>query len=274
MEQIKKTALLTAACRARFNTSPPWKGKALYMDRGAEKIVKDLSEFDHILAQFPPGSEEVFGIRFHWQIQKLVAHLKILKTKAQVVILGAGMDLSYLTLAESDEWTKITGYFEVDLPATQSYKKQIAGQLNTDVKITYVACNFNEESFIEKLKDQGWDTDIPTIFLWMGVSYYLEEKAVIRSMKSATQAHKTSCFIMDYASPMESEKQVKSSEDALKNIDEPILFKCHDISSVAAVSGYQRVEQTTFLTELLNHGGKISEVSDKRLLKFSVLYLS
>ncbi len=274
MEQIKKTALLTAACRAKFNASTPWKEKHIYKDLGAELIIHDPSEFDTILSQFPPKSEEVFGIRFHWQIEKLMERLSEIQTSVQVVILGAGMDMSYLKLMESELWTKVSGYYEVDLPITQSHKKELTSHISNSKEVIYVNCNFNEESFLDCLTIKGWQKDNATIFVWMGVSYYLLETAVHSTLKLVSQTNPNSCLIMDYASPMPDDKQVTSSEKALKNLNEPILFKCHDLASLVATFGFKKIDQTSFLSEVLNQGGEIIDPDDKRLLKFSVIYLS
>ncbi len=94
----------------------------------------------------------------------------------QLVILGAGYD----SRAYRYERLRQLRVFEVDHPATQANKlekiKKIFGELPAHV--TCVAIDFNEQTLAERLAAHGYDPHAKTVFLWQGVTYYLEPGAV------------------------------------------------------------------------------------------------
>ncbi len=94
----------------------------------------------------------------------------------QVVILGAGLDSRAY---RGELQRRATRVFEVDSPATQAGKmkrvKALFGALPPNV--TYVSIDFNEET-LDKLRACGYDPALKTLFLWEGVSYYLNAEAV------------------------------------------------------------------------------------------------
>lgn len=93
----------------------------------------------------------------------------------QIVILGAGWDVRAYNLPASSS----VPVYEVDAAATQQLKRtavQHAG-LNT-APITYVAADFNRESWLAALKRSGFDPAVPTFVLWEGVTPFLEPAAI------------------------------------------------------------------------------------------------
>jgi methyltransferase (TIGR00027 family) len=94
----------------------------------------------------------------------------------QVVLLGAGLD-SRAYRGELRSCAIKT--FEVDHPATQASKiervKRIFGTLPAHV--VYVALDFNRET-LDRLLFEGFDQSLPTLFIWEGVTLYLEQEAV------------------------------------------------------------------------------------------------
>ena len=91
---------------------------------------------------------------------------------AQVVILGAGWDTrAYGLLAGRN-----LDLFEVDAPATQAVKRAATEKAGLDAsRVTFVPCDFNRRSWLDALKDHGFDPDKRTVILWEGVTMYLEE---------------------------------------------------------------------------------------------------
>ena len=94
----------------------------------------------------------------------------------QVVILGAGLDSRAY---RGELQRRAVRVFEVDSPATQAGKitrvKAALGALPPNV--TYVSIDFNEET-LDKLSACGYDPTVKTLFLWEGVTYYLNAEAV------------------------------------------------------------------------------------------------
>jgi methyltransferase (TIGR00027 family) len=116
---------------------------------------------------------------------------------AQLVILGAGLD-SRAYRGEME--THGVKAFEVDHPATQSNKtrvvKKVFGKLPEH--IAYVPVDFTGET-LDKLLTFGFNPSLKTLFLWEGVTYYLNAKAVDAILTwIAIHSAENSAVIFDY----------------------------------------------------------------------------
>ena len=69
-------------------------------------------------------------------------------------------------------------------------------------KVHYVSVDFSQnEDFFEKLKENGFDMNLPTCFVMEGVTYYLNWDDVRNTFqKIAKQAQKDSILAFDFAS--------------------------------------------------------------------------
>ncbi|HEX2979967.1 MAG TPA: SAM-dependent methyltransferase [Anaerolineaceae bacterium] len=91
--------------------------------------------------------------------------------------------------------------FEVDHPATQQVKvervRRIFGEAPANV--TYVAVDFNTQTLADRMMAHGYDPRRKTVFLWQGVTYYLETGAVDDTLAFiAQQAASGSRLVFDY----------------------------------------------------------------------------
>lgn len=95
----------------------------------------------------------------------------------QLVILGAGLDSRPYRFPELKSGIKV---FEVDHPASQATKlgklKQIFGELPSHV--TFVPIDFTEQDLAERLSAHSYDPALKTLFIWQGVTQYLNPQAV------------------------------------------------------------------------------------------------
>jgi methyltransferase (TIGR00027 family) len=90
--------------------------------------------------------------------------------------------------------------FEVDHPATQASKiervKKVFGKIPTNV--AYVPINFNDET-LDKLFACGYDRSLKTLFIWEGVTFYLDAEAVDTTLAWVrANAAPGSAIIFDY----------------------------------------------------------------------------
>lgn len=118
----------------------------------------------------------------------------------QVVVLGAGFD----SRAYRIEGLKRIKVFEVDHPATQRVKvSRIHGILGTlPENVVYVAVNFDKESLGERLLKTHYDTQLKTLFIWEGVTYYLAAEAVDATLAFvARNSGAGSGIVFDYIAP-------------------------------------------------------------------------
>jgi methyltransferase (TIGR00027 family) len=94
----------------------------------------------------------------------------------QVVILGAGYDCRLYRLSS------LSGFvaFEVDHPATLAAKlsrlRDVIRELPGNVR--YVEIDFGRQDLAGALERRGFDQNLPSIFVWEGVTNYLSAEAV------------------------------------------------------------------------------------------------
>lgn len=94
----------------------------------------------------------------------------------QIVILGAGYD------CRAHRMPELVGLhvFELDRADTQNQKRdRLRAQPNVR-DVHYVAVDFGVDDFIERLTASGWSAQSPTLFIWEGVTNYLDEASVAK----------------------------------------------------------------------------------------------
>ena len=118
-------------------------------------------------------------VRVHHFDQRIVRALRDEGVR-QVCILGAGFDNRALRLA--DELSAADAIlYEVDLEDIQQRKQAVLNKhMPEDAlhHVRYVTCDFMHQQVDERLLAAGWRTDVPSIFVWEGVVYYLSVEAV------------------------------------------------------------------------------------------------
>ncbi|MBR2175927.1 MAG: class I SAM-dependent methyltransferase [Clostridia bacterium] len=92
------------------------------------------------------------------------------KGRCQYVICGAGMD----TFAFRNENPDIE-VFELDHPDTSRYKLNRIRELEWNIpeNVSYVPIDFSKDDMTEVLKNAGFDSELPTFYAILGVTYYL-----------------------------------------------------------------------------------------------------
>lgn len=96
----------------------------------------------------------------------------------QVVLLGAGYDMRAYRFSE-----RLSGvrYFEVDHPATAA-RKQAVVQRNAGIlaacELHHISIDFSRQRLADVLPASGFDQSLRTLFIWEGVTMYLDRDAV------------------------------------------------------------------------------------------------
>jgi methyltransferase (TIGR00027 family) len=95
----------------------------------------------------------------------------------QVVLLGAGMDTRALRFEDRNRGTMI---FELDIDATQRHKREVYERKKTALpkSLVFVSIDFNKQRLADVLSEAGYRQGQQTLFLWEGVTMYLEAEAV------------------------------------------------------------------------------------------------
>ena len=135
----------------------------------------------------------------------------------QFVILGAGFDFR----AHRLKLLPNCNIFEVDSEFTQQAKQKALIGINLPRKVTYVSCNFSQENFLEKLKSNGFDPSIPTVFIMEGVLNYLSWEAISDTLRKISSCAKGSLLAFDMGA---STDVGGGLSNLVKDIGEPFEF--------------------------------------------------
>lgn len=114
----------------------------------------------------------------------------------QIVLLGAGFDARPYRLRGCERLV----VFEVDHPSTLAKKREIVGDVMGSAPswVRFVPTDFNRDSAETALVAAGYDRNRPTLFIWEGVTHYLTEAAVDRTLRWCSQAVPPSQMVFTY----------------------------------------------------------------------------
>jgi methyltransferase (TIGR00027 family) len=110
-----------------------------------------------------------------------------LKNKVpQIVLMGAGYDSRAFRFAAYNHGTTV---FELDAAPTQERKLACLKKARIPVPqgVKFIPINFNKQSLESVLDKAGFDRSLKTLFIWEGVSYYLEPESVDATLASIHQ---------------------------------------------------------------------------------------
>lgn len=141
-----------------------------------------------------PGAVEFLTIRPRL-VDELATELAA-QGLEQIVILGAGFDT--MALRQQSKLPGVTIY-EVDHPATQAAKRATLDKLGAPANVRFVAVDFEQDDFVEKLHAAGFASSRRTLVSWLGVTYYLTPAAMARTLTQiATLGGVGMKFVFDY----------------------------------------------------------------------------
>jgi len=117
----------------------------------------------------------------------------------QLVILGAGLD----TYAYRNDFDKSLRIFEVDHPATQSWKRARLDEAGIPVPrmLTFAPVDLEHETLADGLAAVGFDTAQQTFFTWLGVVPYLAEEVVFATLGFIASLTGAAEVVFDYRNP-------------------------------------------------------------------------
>lgn len=119
----------------------------------------------------------------------------------QVAVLGAGLDTFSLRNPYADIGLRV---FEVDYPATQSWKRDRirAAGLSEPPSLVFAPIDFEREGLADGLRKVGFRVDEPAFFQWLGVVPYLTKDAVASALKFMAESPQAA-VVFDYAEPFQ-----------------------------------------------------------------------
>jgi methyltransferase (TIGR00027 family) len=118
---------------------------------------------------------------------------------AQYVILGAGLD----TFAYRNPHGAALRIYEVDFPATQSWKRRklAAAGIPLPAALSFVPVDFESDSLAARLSAAGFDPAQPAFFTWLGVTMYLTDAALTSTLGFVAATGPGGGLVFDYAVP-------------------------------------------------------------------------
>lgn len=120
---------------------------------------------------------------------------RYLPTITQFVNLGAGFDTRALRLPTG---TPVRS-FEVDTPTTLRTKQEMLKRAGVDAAgVTFVAADLEKDDWLSRLVEAGFDPSTPALFLWEGVTPYLEPSTVESALRTIAGAAQGSLLAFDY----------------------------------------------------------------------------
>ena len=148
----------------------------------------------------------------------------------QFVNLGAGVD----TRLHRMSFPSGVKLFEVDTQASQTIKLQLlpSEHLNSDVQ--FVTCDFETESWIDKLGASGFEIEQPVFIIWEGVSMYLTRGALLDSITQFGRLAPGSVIVLDFFDKPE-DRATRGAIKMMDWINEPMhsLFDAAELEKMA-----------------------------------------
>ena len=150
------------------------------------------------------------GHRTHFFDNAVAAAAAANSPNRQFVVLGAGWDTrSYGPLPGGADLRASGGRdggealrcFEVDEPPTQAAKAEALRAAGIDRgHVVFAPTDFNQQSWLESLTEHGFDPDLPTLILWEGVTMYLDDAAVDKTLGEVAGLAPESRIAFDFLS--------------------------------------------------------------------------
>lgn len=177
----------------------------------------------------------------------------------QIVIPGVGFDLIALHYTKE----KKVKVFELDQITTLNEKIRTLKKAGIEHDwINYIAVDYSNESWVNKLLDAGFDKTKKTLFLWQSVSLFLDEKTVKDTIREMTDLCVAGSIIaQDFYSKEfilgKTSRAVKKSLRLLQKMGEPWMFGL-DMSNNPKVSVELLIEECGLeLTHYIQFGEKL-----------------
>ena len=194
-----RTALFAAALRAAHQTL---EGGRIFADPFALRILGELAHTGIEEATDDPAQRPLrLFIAARSRFAEDCLSAAVSRGVRQVVILGAGLDTFSLRNPHAELGLRV---FEVDHPATQSWKRERLRQegLATPSLLTFVPIDFEWQDLADGLRAAGFRANHPANFHWLGVVTYLTRNAILTTLSFIVGIPEAE-VVFDYSEPIE-----------------------------------------------------------------------
>lgn len=203
-QKPSETALFAALRRALANKEYP--NQMLGPDDLAEYFLPNHFRFflrfqkiranaQNKLAGFFPGMNEYLIARTAFFDRLFVEALE--SRTPQIVLMGAGYDSRAYRFAKVNSGSKI---FELDAAPTQNRKLKCLKSARIEIppQVKFLPIDLNTASFQDILEKAGYTQEEKTLFVWEGVSYYLDARSVDATLEFVSHSTRESRIAFDY----------------------------------------------------------------------------
>lgn len=193
-DKPSSTAAMVAAARALVDDVGTMES---FADQYARDLLPDL--YRRGISTVGLGSLLMPAAR-HFALRTVAIDEGIRRAPAleQLVILGAGLDARAWRLPELVD----VPVFEVDHPSTQRYKKERLDEWNVRSDHEFVAVDFQRDALDDELQSAGHDPNRATVWIWEGVTMYLESSAIDATLATlASRSAPRSRLLVTYVTP-------------------------------------------------------------------------
>jgi methyltransferase (TIGR00027 family) len=178
----------------------------------------------------------------------------------QVVLLGAGYDSRFIRLPEF----RGARIYELDLYSTQVIKKSMTRKLLGDLppNVNYVSIDFSRDSIIQKLLAAGFQRYKKTLFIWEGVTLFLNQDILEKTLGRIADICPDSRIVFDFVPSelIDDETDYQGNRMLLRlcaDIKEPLTFGSEPkkITDILTGLGYDKVSITSMREANRVYGG-------------------
>jgi methyltransferase (TIGR00027 family) len=117
----------------------------------------------------------------------------------QYVLLGAGVD----TFVYGSPLAGQIRIYEVDHIGTQEWKRSAlaAAEIEITPGVTFVAADPGSDSLTDALTAAGFDFSAPAVISWLGVTMYLDRRAISQALAAISRCAPGTELVVDYMLP-------------------------------------------------------------------------
>lgn len=165
----------------------------------------------------------------------------------QLVLLGAGLDGRAFRLEDASDST----VYEVDHPSTQRQKRERTRRMTARaLRHVFVPVNFETDSLAQALLDAGQRRDVPTFWIWEGVTPYLTRKAQEKTLTAIAECSAPgSRLAMTYTEPAPPETTapaIRRTAKVVRWLGEPFigLLSREEAAALLQHAGFRLLEDS------------------------------
>lgn len=187
---VSGTAFIIAEFRAEENEEI----EPLYTDNIVKLFLnEETKKSSEYVTQNFPLAKEMVKLRTKYFDDVLSNQISL--GYKQVVILGSGLDLRSVRKNSEN-----VNYFEIDHKNTLQLKEEILKKNKITSNVRYIAGDYVKDNLVTLLRNNNFNFELPTYFLWEGNTTLLTKENVIFVLKQISDNIKHFKISFDYMS--------------------------------------------------------------------------